>query len=253
MSLLLLQQVVCGYRRDHPVIRGIDLELRSGDFFGLIGPNGCGKSTLLRTVTGVLEVTAGSVELAGRLVAQMTAKERARTVAVVPQSDGGGFAFSVRETVAMGRHPHLRWYEMLGRDDHRVVDEALELTGTAELAGRNIGELSGGERQRAIIARALAQQPQILLLDEQTSALDASIQAEVLNLLDRLRAERGLTYVMVSHDLAVISHMCERLMVMEHGLSVEELTRDDLRQRRAGTPYTQRLLKASAGYTREAT
>ena len=111
-------------------------------------------------------------------------------------------------------------------------------------------QLSGGQRQRVAIARALILEPKVLLLDEPTSALDASIQAEVLNLLDRIRAERGLTYILVSHDLAVVAHMCERLMVMQQGLAVEELTRAELQARQAGQTYTRDLLTASEGYRR---
>jgi len=217
VSLLQLHAVVSGYQRDRPVIRGVDLELETGDFFGLIGPNGCGKSTLLRTVTGVLAAAEGRVELAGRDVAEMTAKERARAVAVVPQTEGAGFAFSVRETVAMGRHPHLRWYQTLGGEDQRVIDAVLELTGTADLANRNIGELSGGERQRAIIARALAQQPQILLLDEPTNHLDINHQVEVFDLLHELNQERGIAILCVTHDLNFAAEYCTGLLLMQEG------------------------------------
>ena len=130
------------------------------------------------------------------------------------------------------------------------IEAALKDVGLgADFRFRYPHQLSGGQRQRVAIARALILEPQVLLLDEPTSALDASIQAEVLNLLDRLRAERGLTYLMVSHDLAVVAHMCDRLMVMQHGAAVEELTRAALSAHRAATDYTKKLLSASEGYT----
>ncbi len=130
------------------------------------------------------------------------------------------------------------------------IEEALADVGLgADFRFRYPHQLSGGQRQRVAIARALILEPEVLLLDEPTSALDASIQAEVLNLLERIRAERGLTYVMVSHDLAVVAHMCDRLIVMQHGLAVEELTREALAAHRAETDYTRKLLSASEGYT----
>ena len=217
MSVLELHEVVSGYHSDDPVIKGIDLELQSGDFIGLIGPNGCGKSTLLRTITGVLGLISGSVKLHGMSIGTLTFKERARRIAVVPQSDGGAFAFAVREIVAMGRNPHLRWFETLTASDLEIVDEALELTGTADLARRNISELSGGERQRVIIARALAQQPQILLLDEPTNHLDINHQVEVFDLLHKLNQERGIAILCVTHDLNFAAEYCARLMLMYRG------------------------------------
>ena len=217
MSVLQLHEVVSGYRSDEPVIQGVDLELHAGDFFGLIGPNGCGKSTLLRTITGVLGLISGRVVLQGRSVGALTSKERAKKIAVVPQTDSSTFAFSAREIVAMGRNPHLRWFETLSGKDYEIVDEALELTATADLARRNIGELSGGERQRVIIARALAQQPQILLLDEPTNHLDINHQVEVFDLLHKLNQERGIAILCVTHDLNFAAEYCARLVLMYRG------------------------------------
>jgi peptide/nickel transport system ATP-binding protein len=135
------------------------------------------------------------------------------------------------------------------RDREDRVEQALKDVGLGHgFRFRYPHQLSGGQRQRVAIARALILEPRILLLDEPTSALDASIQAEVLNLLDRIRAERGLTYVLVSHDLSVVAHMCERLLVMQHGQAVEELARERLQARKAEQSYTQSLLAASLGY-----
>jgi peptide/nickel transport system ATP-binding protein len=141
---------------------------------------------------------------------------------------------------------------------HRFKDREPRILRALEDVGLGRGfrfryphQLSGGQRQRVAIARALILEPQVLLLDEPTSALDASIQAEVLNLLDRLRAERGLTYILVSHDLAVVAHMCERLLVMQHGVEVETLSRERLRARASEAPYTQALLRASRGFRPE--
>ncbi|GGE38824.1 ABC transporter ATP-binding protein [Primorskyibacter flagellatus] len=231
-------------------VRGVSLTVQKGESYGIVGESGSGKSTVLRAICGLAPTSAGHILLDGKELATPRRPDFYRRVQMVFQDPYA--SLHPRHTVDAVLSEPLAIHRFDRRDER--IAEALSAVGLGQgFRFRYPHQLSGGQRQRVAVARALILEPQILLLDEPTSALDASIQAEVLNLLDRLRAERGLTYVMVSHDLAVISHMCERLMVMEHGLAVEELTRDDLRQRRAGTPYTQRLLKASAGYTREAT
>ena len=217
MNLLRLEQLVAGYEPGRPVIRGIDLTLDPGEFLGLIGPNGCGKSTLIRTITGVLRLQKGTVRLRGCDLSTLTQKERARTMAVVPQSDSGSFGFSVRDVVAMGRNPHMQWYQGLGPHDEEIIDRALQQTGTGELQDRKITELSGGERQRVIIARALAQKPQILLLDEPTNHLDINHQIEVFDLLLDLNQSHDIAMICVTHDLNFAAQYCSELMMMREG------------------------------------
>ena len=217
MELLRLQRVFSGYRPDEPVIRGVDLELEEGDFLGLIGPNGCGKSTLMRTITGVIPVAAGLVEIQGHNIRTMSRKRMAQLIGVVPQESTCEFAFSVREMVMMGRHPYLGRFRGPGREDEEIVGNAMELTDTSHLAERNIIELSGGERQRVIVARALAQKPKILLLDEPTNHLDINHQVEVFDLLYQLNREQGLTLLCVTHDLNFAGEYCDRIMLMAGG------------------------------------
>ncbi len=217
MSLLQLNNVTVGYQAGVPVLREVSLCVEDGAFAALIGPNGSGKSTLLRVAAGVMEPWSGHVTLAGQNLMSCSRRDLARRIAVVPQATVSDFEFSVGETVAMGRHPHLKRFQGMGDQDRLAVARALELTSTADLAHRSIRELSGGERQRVIIARALAQQPQLLLLDEPTNHLDINHQVEILDLLTQLHEETGLTLVCVTHDLNAAAEFAEQLVLMESG------------------------------------
>ncbi len=229
-------------------VRGIDLRVAEGESFGIVGESGSGKSTVLRAICGLAPVTAGTIRIAGEPLATPRPPAFFRRVQMVFQDPYA--SLHPRHTVDRVLSEPLAIH---GFDDREArVERALSEVGLGpSFRFRYPHQLSGGQRQRVAVARALILEPRVLLLDEPTSALDASIQAEVLNLLDGLRAARGLTYVLVSHDLAVVSHMCERLMVMQHGQAVEELTRADLRARAARKDYTQRLLAASEGYSRD--
>ncbi len=217
MSLLDLAGVSAGYRRDDPVIRGITLSLQEGEFLGLIGPNGCGKSTLIRAVSGVLPLSEGSVRLDGEPLSGLSRKEIARNIAVLPQDTSCPFPFSVREIVNMGRYPHMARFQGMGPADEEIVEESLALTDTLALEGRRITALSGGERQRVMVARALAQRPRLLLLDEPTSHLDINHQVEVFDLLQQLNREHGLTLICVTHDLNYAAEYCDRLLLVSDG------------------------------------
>jgi iron complex transport system ATP-binding protein len=214
---LRLEQVVAGYRPGEPVVQGMDLELNGGDFLGLIGPNGCGKSTLIRAITGIVPLSRGGMWLENRDLRSLSRRERARLFGVVPQEISCPFAFTVGELVAMGRNPHLGRFRRPGKEDERIVHEALAQTDLEHLAGRSILELSGGERQRAIIARALAQKPRILLLDEPSNHLDISHQVEVFDLLHQLNQEQGLALLCVTHDLNFAAEYCDRILLMDQG------------------------------------
>ncbi|MGO4916399.1 ABC transporter ATP-binding protein [Pseudogemmobacter sp. W21_MBD1_M6] len=226
-------------------VRGVSFAVKQGESYGIVGESGSGKSTVLRAICGLAPRTAGTIRVDGEALILPLTSAFYRQVQMVFQDPYA--SLHPRHTVDRVLSEPLAIHGFDDRENR--VDRALEDVGLGQgFRFRYPHQLSGGQRQRVAIARALILEPSILLLDEPTSALDASIQAEVLNLLDRLRGERGLTYVMVSHDLSVVAHMCERLLVMQHGLAVEEMTREDLQARRAKEPYTQSLLSATLGY-----
>ena len=214
--LLEAHAVTCGYGQD-PVLKDVSFRLAPGDFVGVIGPNGCGKSTLIRAVTGVLRLESGRVDLEGQDVLRMPRREVARRVAVIPQDAGYMFGFTVLEMVMMGRTPHLRRLQRAAERDIARTEEALRQTDLMALKDRKVTELSGGERQRAVIARALAQEPRLLLLDEPDSHLDIGHQIEIFDLIEALNRERGLTLLCVSHNLNLASAYCRKLMLMQQG------------------------------------
>jgi len=217
MKLLHLEGVAAGYRAGEWVIEAIDLVLEDRDFLALIGPNGCGKSTLLRTMAGVIPEWKGRISVGGNELGELNRRDLARFIAVVPQETPALIGFEVRQLVAMGRYPHLGRLQKPGPEDHRLVDAALERTATTRFVGRRIDELSGGERQRVFIARALAQDPRILLLDEPTSNLDINYQIEVFDLLYQLNREEGLTLVCATHDLNYAAFYSRRVGLMNAG------------------------------------
>ena len=215
-AAVICRNVSAGYRQQ-PVLHDITLTIQAGQMVALLGPNGAGKSTLLRVLTGLQPLTGGEVQLFGRDLRQLRATERARLVAVVPQEVTTPMAFTVAELVALGRSvPRGRW-SALAPADRQAVEQALAYTDTLELRDRYYSELSGGEKQRAIIAMALAQEPQLLLLDEPTSHLDINHRLEVLQLLERLNRERGLTVMMTSHDLNLAAEFFPHLALLNHG------------------------------------
>ncbi len=226
-------------------VRGVSMSVVKGESYGIVGESGSGKSTILRAICGLAPVTGGTIHLDGAPISQPRDADFYRRVQMVFQDPYA--SLHPRHTVDRVLSEPLAIHRFA--DAETRVEQALSDVGLgAGFRFRYPHQLSGGQRQRVAIARALILEPQVLLLDEPTSALDASIQAEVLNLLDRLRSERGLTYVLVSHDLSVVSHMCERLLVMQHGAAVEELTVESLRNRAATQDYTRALLTASDGY-----
>ncbi len=226
-------------------VRRVSFDEAEGESFGIVGESGSGKSTVLRAICGLAPVTRGEIRIDGVPLANPRSRAFYRQVQMVFQDPYA--SLHPRHTVDKVLSEPLAIHGFKGAEAR--VEKALEDVGLGKgFRFRFPHQLSGGQRQRVAIARALILEPKILLLDEPTSALDASIQAEVLNLLDALRMDRGLTYLLVSHDLAVVAHMCERLLVMQHGARVEELTRDALQNRAAQMPYTQELLTASEGF-----
>jgi peptide/nickel transport system ATP-binding protein len=217
-----------------------------GESFGLVGESGSGKSTILRAIVGLIDSWSGRIEVDGQ-VFKGDRRDRAffKTVQMVFQDPYA--SLHPRHSVDAVLAETLR---LQGMDDvDRRIARLLDDVGLGRgFRFRYPHQLSGGQRQRVAIARALAAEPRLLLLDEPTSALDVSVQAEILNLLSDLRAEHGLTYVMVSHDLSVVSHMCDRLAVMQHGRIVEVMEVDALRAGQGRDAYTRQLMAASAGY-----
>jgi peptide/nickel transport system ATP-binding protein len=228
--------------REVRAVRDVSFTVAARESFGLVGESGSGKSTILRAVCGLAPITAGEIRIAGAR-ADPRARGFPRRVQMVFQDPYA--SLHPRRTVDATLAEPLAIHRLPGRDA-RVAAALADVGLGPEFRFRYPHQLSGGQRQRVAIARALMLEPEILLLDEPTSALDASVQAEVLNLLSRLRSERALTYVMVSHNLAVIDHMCDRLLVMKDGEAVEELDRAALATGAARTPYTSALFEANA-------
>ena len=228
---------------------GVSLTVRPGESFGLVGESGSGKSTVLRAIAGLAPVESGTITVEGNALGKRRDKAFYRRIQMIFQDPYG--SLHPRQTVDRLLAEPLAIHGF--PDAESRILRALDEVGLGSgFRFRYSHQLSGGQRQRVAIARALILEPSVLLLDEPTSALDASVQAEVLNLLEKIRRDRNLTYLMVSHDLAVISHMCDRLLVMRTGKAVESMTAADLSAHRAGEPYTQRLLVASEGFVRDA-
>ncbi|PIE70965.1 MAG: ABC transporter [Deltaproteobacteria bacterium] len=209
------------------VIRQADIAVTSGTFACMIGPNGSGKSTLLRLLAGIVRLQTGTVRYFGRSIRRMSAVERARQIAWVPQTLPADIPFSVRHTVMLGRAPHLGLLGIPGKADHRRVDQALEMTGTDHLADRRMNQLSGGERQRVFIARALAQSPKLFFLDEPTAALDLGHQIQIMDLMETLKTDNAITVFMVSHDINLAALYADRLFLLHQGQVI-----------RTGRPHT---------------
>jgi len=226
-------------------LKGVSLEVREGESYGLVGESGSGKSTLLRAIAGLAPLASGTITVNGKVLGKRRDKAFYREVQMVFQDPYG--SLHPRQTVDRLLQEPLAIHGFA--DGEKRIERALDEVGLGTgFRFRYAHQLSGGQRQRVAIARALILEPSILLLDEPTSALDASVQAEVLNLLEEVRRRRKLTFLMVSHDLAIITHMCERLMVMHNGEAVENLTASQLIGHRVTKDYTRNLLRASEGF-----
>ena len=235
--------------KDFRAVGDVSFHVEEGESFGLVGESGSGKSTVLRAISGLNRDWSGNIEVAGTHLGRKIAKSYHKLVQMVFQDPYG--SLHPRHTVDRILGEPIAIHS-LGNAEERTLRVLDEVGLGPEFRFRFPHQLSGGQRQRVAIARALILEPRVILLDEPTSALDVSIQAEVLNLLARLRRERNLTYILVSHNLAVVSHMCERLAVMNHGNIVEELTETQLKEGTPEHPYTRQLLTASLGYDRSA-
>ena len=224
------------YYEARKVLDEISFEAGEGEFIGLIGPNGSGKTTLLKIIDGILRPKVGSVYLDCKRISELDPKELARELAIVPQTADLSFDLKVFDVVMMGRYPYLGKLSFEGEVDEEKVRFWMKLTNTLHLAERSIKEVSGGERQRVLIARALAQEPRILLLDEPTSNLDVCYQIEIMNLLKELVEKLGLTIICAIHDLNLAARYSDKIILINGGRikgigrPIEVLTKENLRE-----------------------
>ena len=207
--------------RDKSILSNVSLKVSAGEFFVIIGPNGAGKTSLLKILSGLQKTQDGSVFLKGENISNYTRRNISKILAIVPQHIEIGFPFTVKETVIMGRTPHLGILGMEGKNDFHIAEEAMEFTEVYHLADRKLFQLSGGELQRVIIARAICQQPEIILLDEPTTALDPAHQLKIMDLMERFRRQHNTTIIMVSHDLNLASMYGDRLLLLKEGRVVK--------------------------------
>ncbi len=248
--MISLEHVTVSYGSgDHRILAAKDVSftVAEGEAFGLVGESGSGKSTVLRAIAGLIPHAEGRVILSGQEMQDRRTRAERKMVQMVFQDPYGSLHpnQTVDQTLSMPVAIHG-----LGNADRRVAAALQEVGLGREHRYRYPHQLSGGQRQRVAIARALILEPRILLLDEPTSALDVSVQAEILNLLGRLRRDHGLTALMVSHDLAVIAHLCERIAVMSHGAVIELTSADALASGKVTHPYTRQLLRSNRGFDR---
>jgi iron complex transport system ATP-binding protein len=215
--MLSISDMTCGYDSGF-TIRNVELRVEDGEIVGIIGPNGSGKTTLLKTISRALRPRSGTIEFGGRNMREMKISELAREIAVVSQSPETG-SMTVEEFVLLGRIPYYGRFQFLEtREDRQIAEKAMSLTDSLKIRNQFMGEISGGERQLALVARALTQEPKLLLLDEPTAHLDITHQVGVLDLVRRLNRELGLTVLMVLHDLNLASEYCHRLVLLNKGL-----------------------------------
>lgn len=244
MSLLLeVSDLVVDYA-GHQVVEGVSLHIERGGAYGLIGESGCGKSSVLRALAGLVRYR-GQARLEGRDLRGTPRGVLARRLQMVFQDPYA--SLHPRKTVEQVLREPLRIHRLDG-SERRLLNMLDEVGLSRELRFRYPHELSGGQRQRVAIARALILEPDLLLLDEPTSALDVSVQAEILNLLKRLQRDRNLAYLLVSHDLAVVAHLCPNLGLMQEGRIIESLSADQIRHKQAEAPYSRTFLAASQAF-----
>ncbi len=225
--LLKLDKLFGGYGKE-TVLKDISFNIKRGEFLGIIGPNGSGKSTLLRLMSRALYPQKGKILFENKDITKMRLKELCQKIAFVPQETLISFSFSVWEIVLMGRTPHLKRLQLETRRDFTIAQNSLSSTDSLQLKEKGIDQLSAGERQRVIIAKALAQEPILLFLDEPTSHLDIGHQIQILDLLKRLNRKTHLTIVMVMHDLNLASEYCSRLLLISEGRVFEDGAPDEV-------------------------
>lgn len=225
-----LRNVSFAYGQE-PILKSISLDIKAGETVGIIGPNGSGKSTLMKLMGNVLQPEPDSIFFKGKDLLHSKRKTLAQSIAWIPQENPIVFRFKVAEVVMMGRHPYLSPLMFEGREDFNIAHQAMSLTNTLEFADRCFNEISGGEKQRVLIAGALAQEPEMMLLDEPTAALDLKYQMEILSILKELNEGKGVTLVMALHDLHLASKFCKRIVLLQKGRIVRDGTPDEVLQK----------------------
>jgi len=228
-TVINIEDAVVSYREDI-ALRGVSLKVGSGEFVGIIGPNGAGKTTLLTVINGLGKLLSGRVRVLGNSLSRSNGHSLRKKVGYVAQVENidPRMPMNVREVAMIGRYGVLGLFRRPGKHDWEIVDEMLELVSMTHLARRPIGHLSGGELQRVAIARCLAQEPRLFLLDEPTASLDWKAQAEILELVKKIHDTRQLTTLFVTHDLDALPHTCDRVVLMKDGLIVGDGTPDQL-------------------------
>ena len=227
--MLRAERVSFAYRAGAPLaVDDVSLTIPRGELVGILGPNGSGKTTLLKMLGGTLTPTAGRVDFDGRALSGWKRRDVARRIALVPQETHAPFDFTVLDIVMMGRFPHLGAFALEGPADLAIAKQALASTGTAALEDRPFATLSGGEKQRVVIASALAQSPELLLLDEPTASLDLGHQLDVQELLASLNGNHGVTMVLSTHDLNLAAALCRQLILLRDGKVIAQGPTDDV-------------------------
>jgi iron complex transport system ATP-binding protein len=205
------------YYGNFPALKNLTFSVTTGDFFIIIGPNGSGKTTLMKVMAGILKSQADRLEILNRPMDQYSRKVLAQTIAFVPQMIPVDFPFTVTEIVLMGRSPYLGMLGLEQEEDLKIATQALAFTGVDHLAHRKLDQLSGGEQQRVFVAKAICQEPEIILLDEPTASLDLAHQVRLMDLMEKLKNDRGITVVMVSHDVNLAAMYGDRLLLLNKG------------------------------------
>ncbi len=216
METLKIDEIEFAYGEE-VILKDISFNIEEGEFISIIGPNGSGKSTLLKTLNNIYTPRKGNIYLDGEKIQKIKRREIAKRISLVPQESQINYEFTVEEIVTMGRHPYKRRFEKENLEDKRIIEEAMEMTYTTKLRDKLITEISGGEKQRVIIAKALAQNSSIILLDEPTSSLDINHQIEVLELLKKLNKNKNTTVVIVLHDINIASRYSDRIIFLKDG------------------------------------
>ena len=235
MAKLEILNIILDYG-SRPVIKDVSFQLQPGELLGLVGPNGCGKTSIIKSLSRVLALSSGRILLDGKDITEISRNELAGIIGVVPQNPYLPETFTVFEVVVLGRNPHLGLFSGESPHDIDIVRQALATTGITQLAKRKIGELSGGERQRVTIARVLAQEPQIILLDEPTANLDIAQQADILDLITGMCRENNIAGLIAIHDLNIAAQYCTRIIMLKNGrffvegLPGEVITAENVRQ-----------------------